>query len=201
MAAVNRIFLRISATLKAPKMVETIGQALPGLLLDELAGPARGLDPLAGGLRELVRVHGELLGELAAAEDLDRHVALGGQAGALERGQVHRRAVVEAALEVVQVHVLRVRPERLQRHRHLLFWTAQLAAPHVGRVLVAPEAGPLLRARARAIALVAAARGLAVPGAVAAADALAVAPRALGGLEVVQADLVGLHYFSSTVTR
>src|SRR3954453_5992626 len=199
MAAVNRIFLRISATLKAPKMVETIGQALPGLLLDELAGPARGLDPLTGGLRELVRVHGELLGELAAAEDLDRDVALRGEARALEHGPVHRGAIVEAALEVVQVHVLRVRPERLERHRHLLVGAAQLAHPHVQRVLAALEAGALLRAGARAVALVAAAGGLAVPGAVAAADALAVAPRAVGGLKVVQADL--FRHFSSTVTR
>src|SRR5215210_1316107 len=165
-AAVKASFLRISATLKALRMVETIVLACLGL--DELAGPAGGLDPLAGRLGELVGVDGELLVELAAAEDLDRHVALGRQAGALERGEVDGGAVVEAAGEVVQVHVLRVGPERLERHRHLLVRPAQLAHPHVQRVLAALEVHAGLAARAGAGALVPASGGLAVAGAVAA---------------------------------
>ena len=84
-------FLRISGTLKALRMVETICAAA-GLGLDELAGPAGGLDPLAGRLGELVGVDGELLVELAAAEDLDRDVALRvARPGALERGEVDGR--------------------------------------------------------------------------------------------------------------
>src|SRR5215204_344803 len=195
-------------------MVETIVAAGSGL--DELAGPAGGLDPLAGRLGELVGVDRELLVELAAAEDLHGDVAPGCQAGALERGQVDGGAVVEAAGEVVQVHVLRVGPEPLERHRHLLVRAAQLAHPHVQRVLAALEVDALLGARAGAVALVAAARRLAVAGAMAAPDALAVLARAVGGLQVVEADVLGLdvtcarrrsrlaiggHYFSSTVTR
>src|SRR5262245_64324333 len=135
-----------------------------------------------------MRVHGELLRQLAAPKDLDRDVALLREPGRAQLLQPDRGAVVEARLQIVEVHVLRVRAERLERHRHLLVRAAQLAHPHVERVLAALEARALLGARTRAVALVAAARRLAVPGAVAAADALAIAPRALGGLQVVEAD-------------
>ena len=80
---------------------------------------------------------------------------------------------VEALLEVGEVDRLRVGPEALERHRHLLVRAAQLAHPHVDRVLAALVAGLALRARARAVALVAAAGGLALARALAAADPLA----------------------------
>src|ERR1700744_3471657 len=73
-AAVNRIFLRISATLNPPRIVAIIG--CPSAL-DDLAGAAGGLDGLAGGLGEAVRVHGQGNGDLALGEDLDRHALAG----------------------------------------------------------------------------------------------------------------------------
>src|SRR4051794_19123724 len=81
-----------------------------------------------------------------------------------------------------------VRPERLERHRHFLVRAAQLAHPHVNRVLAALEAGAVLGAGAGAVALVTATGGLAVARAMAAADALAVLAGAGGRREVVQAD-------------
>src|SRR5437764_4113720 len=160
--------------------------APPLTLLDELCGPARGFDGRLGALGELVRVDGQLLGELAPAQDLDRHVALRGQPGGLERVQVDRGAVLEAPLQVADVDRLRVGAERLERHRHLLVRAAQLAHPHVDRVLAALEAGAVLGARARAVALLAATGGLAGARALAAADALARPARALRRLEVVK---------------
>ena len=107
----------------------------------------------------------------------------------LQRVEVDRRAVVEAALEVVQVDRLGVRPERLERHRHLLVRAAQLAHPHVDRVLAALEARALLGARARAVAL------LAAPGRSCRGRsrrrgrrACAACREPAGGLEVVEAD-------------
>src|SRR3954447_1387567 len=160
----------MSAMRKALKIVEII--AVEPLWLDRLAGAARRLDRGAGGLREAVGVDGERLGELPAAEHLDRDVPTRREPHGVERRDVDRRAGVEAGLEVLEVHGLRVRPERLERHRHLLVRAAQLAHPHVDRVLAALEAGGVLRARAGAVALVAAAGRLAVSGAVAAAHAL-----------------------------
>ena len=64
-----------------------------------------------------------------------------------------------------------------------------------------PRSRPSLRARARAGALVAATRGLADAGALAAADALARVARARGRLQVVQADPAGICQPSSTFTR
>src|SRR3954469_5347952 len=186
-AAVKTSFLRISATRNELRIVETTAR----LLLDELHRAARGLDALARGLRELVGVDRELYRQLAAAEDLDRDVALLGQAGRAQRLEIHRRAVGEARGQVVQVHVLHVGPERLERHRHLLVRPAQLAHAHVDRVLAALEARTVLGAGARAVALVAAPGGLAVARAVAAPDALAVALGARRGLEVVEADGLG----------
>src|SRR3954468_23076798 len=207
-AAVKISFLRISATRNELRIVETTAR----LLLDELHRAARGLDALARGLRELVGVNRELDRELAATEDLDRDVALLGQAGRAQRLEIHGRAVGEALRQVVQVHVLRVRPEWLERHRHLLVRPAQLAHAHVDRVLAALEARAVLGAGTRAVALVAAPGRLAMAGAVAAPDALAGFARARGRLEGMQADrlglqllldggLLGAHDFSSTVTR
>src|ERR687895_1059675 len=190
----------MSATRKALRIVEITGTSG----LDALERPARGLDALASGLGERVGVHGELLGQLAARQDLDRDVLAGAQAGAAQGVEIDGRAVLEPRLQVGQVDRLGVRPERLERHRHLLVRAAQLAHPHVDRVLAALEAGAPLGARAGAVALVPAAGGLAIARALAAADALARTPRPGGGLEVVQADeLLGVlgHHFSSTVTR
>src|SRR4051794_3956988 len=173
--------------------------ALPGLGLDELAGAARGLDLLASGLGEAVRVDGQRLRELAAAQHLDRDALAGREAGAAHGVQVDRGAVVEAGLEVREVDRLRVRPEHLERHRHLLVRAAQLAHAHVDRVLAALEACAALGAGARAVALLATTGGLARARPLAAPDALAVAPGARGRLEGVEADLFA--HFSSTVTR
>src|SRR4051794_35303041 len=152
---------------------------------------------------------GQRLGELSATQDLDRDPLAGGQAGAPKGVEVDGGAVVEAGVEVREVDRLRVRAERLERHRHLLVRAAQLAHPHVNRVLAALEARTALGARARPVALLAAAGGLAGARALAATDALARAPRAGGRLEVVEADglfgglgRLGLgHHFSSTATR
>ena len=51
-------------------------------------------------------------------------------------------AGVEARLEVGEVDRLRVRPELLERHRLLHVRAAQLAHPHVDRVLAALVARP-----------------------------------------------------------
>src|SRR3954452_3549479 len=180
-------------------------------LLDQLGGPARGFDGRLGALGELVRVHGQLLGQLAAAEDLHRDVALAAQSGGLQRGQVDRRAVLEAPLRVADVDRLRVGAERLEGHGHLLVRPAQLAHPHVDRVLAPLEARAVLGSRAGAVALVAAPRGLAVAAAVAAADALAIALGPRRRLQRMQADRLGGQLFldgallvahlSSTVIR
>src|SRR5215207_1862402 len=197
MTAVNSSFLRISATLKEFRIVASTAQG-SRWLVDDLAVAARGLDRGARGLGEPVRVHRHRLGDLAAAQDLDRHVAAGREAGRRHGGGVDRGARVEPLFEVAEVDRLRVRPEHLERHRHLLVRPAQLPHPHVDRRLAALEACAVLRAGARPVALVAAAGGLAVAGAGAAADALAVLARARRGLEVVEPDG---HDFSSTVTR
>src|SRR3954468_7807364 len=104
--AVKSSFFRISATRNALKIVDSTALALDGL-----AGAARRLDALARRLGEAVRGDGERLGELAAAEDLDRDVALLRQPGGTQLLQADRGAGVKALIEVVQVHVLRVRPE------------------------------------------------------------------------------------------
>src|SRR3954454_1115694 len=134
-------------------------------------------------------VHRELLGDVALSQDLDGHALAGGQAGAGQRGRSDLGAVVEALLEVAQVHRLGLRAtELLERHRLLYVGAAQLAHPHVDRHLAALEVDRLAVARARAGALVTAARGLAEARALAAAHALAALARAGGRLEVVHAD-------------
>src|SRR5687767_7575845 len=90
-----------------------------GLLLDRLAGPARGFDLLAGGLREAVGVHGERLAQLALAEHLHGHATAGGEPGLAERVRRDLGARVEALLEVPQVHRLGAGAELLERHRLL----------------------------------------------------------------------------------
>src|SRR5215218_1271652 len=182
MPAVKASFFRISGTLNAFRNVLSTG-----LLLDQLAGAARGLDLLASRLREGVGVHGERLREVALPENLDRHLAARGEVVLAQRVGGHLRPLVEACLEIAQVHRLGVRAELLERHRLLHVRTAQLAHPHVDRGLTPLEVHALLRARARAGALVAAPGGLAGAGALAAADALARLARAGGRLQRVEA--------------
>src|SRR3712207_2314310 len=129
-SAVNASFLRISGTWKALRIVATTARCSDSLL-DDLADAAGGLDALARGGGEPVRVHGQLLGQLPPPEDLDGDVLALGQPGGAQRGEVHRGAVVEPRLEVGEVDRLRVRAERLEGHRHLLVRAAQLAHPHV----------------------------------------------------------------------
>src|SRR5216684_2630414 len=56
-----------------------------GRLFDDLAGAARGFDPLARRGAEGVRVHGQRLAQLALGEDLHRDALALGQALRLER--------------------------------------------------------------------------------------------------------------------
>src|SRR5690606_20562340 len=101
----------------------------------------------------------------------------------------------------------RVRPEGLERHRLLHVRAAQLAHPHLNRVLAALVVRLALRARALAGALVAAAGSLAGAGALAASDALARLARTGLRPDRVEADLLGSQAShqeaspSSTTTR
>src|SRR5690349_2083215 len=74
-----------------------------GTLLGLLAGAAGFLDDLFGRLRELRGRDGELLGELAVAEDLHAVVLTLDQAGLTKCCLVDARTIVEA-LEVGDVH-------------------------------------------------------------------------------------------------
>src|SRR3954467_1119617 len=162
----------------------------PSLAVEDGADAACTLDLLARGLRERVRVHGQLLGELALAQDLHRDALARGQAPLLERVRSDLGAVVEARLEVTEIHRLGVRAEVLEGHRLLHVRTAQLAHPHVDRHLAALEGGPALRARARARTVLAAAGGLAQARALAAPHALAGVARAWLGLQRVESDVL-----------
>src|SRR4030088_2541226 len=70
-----------------------------GRLFDDLAGAARGLDPLARGGAECVRVHGQRLAQLALGEDLDRDALALGQTLGLERVGGDLGAGVEALFQ------------------------------------------------------------------------------------------------------
>src|SRR4051794_6137783 len=183
MPAVKASFFRISGTLNEFRKVLSIG-----LVLDQLTGAARGLDLLASRLREGVGVHGERLGKLALAENLDRHLAARGEVLLAQGVRGHLGPRVEARLEVSQVDRLGLRAELLERHRLLHVRTAQLAHPHVDGRLPTLEVQLDLGSGARARALVAAARGLARAGALAAADALARPARPGGRLQRVESD-------------
>src|SRR3954453_24251728 len=139
-------------------MVDSIGR---GRLLDHVARPAGSLDGRTGGGAEGVRVDRQGLGDLALGEALHRDALAGAQALVAQRLEGHVGALVEARLEVLEVDRLRVRAERLEGHRLLLVRAAGLAHPHVDGHLPALEARPFLGARTGAVALLAAARGLA----------------------------------------
>src|SRR5215207_233414 len=201
MAAVNSSFLRMSATVKALRIVVSIGgpgyraargvPPGPALALDDRHGAARLLDRLTCRGAEGVGVDGELLRQLTVGEHLDRDALAVRQPMRLQGVQRDLGARVEAALEVLEVDRLRVRPERLEGHRLLHVRTAQLAHPHVDRHLAALEARAVLRAGARARALLAATRRLAAARALAAAHALARLAAARVRTQRVQPDLLG----------
>src|SRR3954449_10015680 len=183
MPAVKASFFLISGTLNEFRNVLSTW-----LLLDQLTGAARGLDLLAGRLREAVGVHGERLRDLPLAEDLDRHLAARGEVLLAQGVGGHLGPLVEARLEGPQVDRLGLRAELLERHRLLHVRTAQLAHPHVDGGLPTLEVHLLPRSRARARALVAAARRLARARALAAADALARLARPGGRLQRMESD-------------
>src|SRR5688500_17435563 len=83
-------------------MLRTVSTTL-GTVLSLLAGAAGGLDLLARRSRELRCGDGQLLRELAVAEDLDSVVLSLDQAFRAKRGLVDRGAVVEA-LQIRDVH-------------------------------------------------------------------------------------------------
>src|SRR4051794_33240257 len=104
----------------------------------------------------------ELLGNLAAGEDLDRVRALR-QALCLECRHVDLGAGVEALLEIADVDRLGRGAEVLKRHRLLFVRAAQLSHPHVDRILATLVSSLALTTRTRTGALVAASGGLAQP--------------------------------------
>src|SRR5581483_6252005 len=112
-----------------------------------------------------------------------------------ERLERDRVTGLEPLLEIGEVHGLCVGPERLERHRLLHVRTAQLAHPHVNWVLATLEPRPLLGSRARAVALLAATRGLAGAGSLAAPNALAVLLRTGRRLQVVEPDPLFSGFF------
>src|SRR5689334_3089862 len=114
----------------------------------------------------------EFLRDLTPGEDLDRIRALG-EPLLLQARRIHLGAGVEAIVEVADVDRLGRGAEVLERHRLLFVRAAELSHPHVDRVLPALVTGLLLRAGARAVALLSAARGLAEAAALAAAHAAA----------------------------
>src|SRR5688572_33478706 len=111
----------MSGTLKALRIVWS-----KGLALDQLAGAAGTLDLLARRGREGVRADRELGRDLASPEHLHR-VAARRKACSAERIGGNLGAGVEAGLEVRDVHRLRMGPEGLERHRHLLRVALELA--------------------------------------------------------------------------
>ena len=170
-----------------PERVEE-GARARGLPLDQDAGAARGLDLLARAGGEAVRVDGQRLRELALAEHLDRHVACAWRAPAAQRVRGDLGAVVEAASRSRRltgwvwvrnfsngIDFFMCGPRSLRIRMWIGFWP-----PSKPTFFLAPERC--------ARALLAAARGLAEPGALAAADALARVARAGRRLQVVEPD-------------
>src|SRR5205807_447593 len=82
----------------ARQLAVEIGWGL--LAVDQLAGPAGSLDPLARGGAEAVGVDREWLRQLAAAEDLDGDVLARAETRGLEGLERDRRTRVEAGLEI-----------------------------------------------------------------------------------------------------
>src|SRR5262249_26469822 len=130
-----------------------------------LGGAAGGGDGGFGALGERVRLHGDRAGQLAAAEDLDQR-ALVHETVLVQR---FRRDLVQTALlERVEVDGLVLDAERVVE-------ALQLRQPHVQRHLATLETNG--HGVARALALGAAAGGLAALAADAPTDALALLER------------------------
>ena len=193
---------------RAPSASSSSGFARRGLvlldlphlrLLEERERAAGGLDLLARGRRGAVHGDRELLRELAVAEQLHVLAHRADQALRLQRLGRHLLARLEA-LEVADVHRLRVGAERADRHRVLRRVAAQLREAHRERHLAALEAGAhRVRARARLLALDPAAGVAALARAQAAADALAILAR-LRGLRLERFSSSAISA-SSTFTR
>src|SRR6266542_5284586 len=175
-------------------------QSLGGRRLAQQRHRAAGsFDLLAGARRARVRDDGPLRGEVAVAEDLDVLARRADQADLLEELGRPLGSRLEA-VERGDVHGLRVRAERADRHRVLRGRAALLADAHVHGHLPAFEAcAHLVRAGARLLALDPAARVAALAGAESASDALAILAR-LRRLQVREVELLGGHYLS-TFTR
>src|ERR1700761_9605363 len=142
-----------------------------------------------------MRTDRQFRADLAAGENL-HGVGAGRKTLGLQRVRSDLVARLETLLEIGKVHGLGLGAEVLERHRLLHVRTAKLSHPHVNRVLAALVAGLFLGARARAGAVLAAARSLAVAAALAATDALATVGRAGLRLQVVEADLFGARFLS-----
>src|SRR5262249_51452448 len=137
---------------------------------------------------ELVRMDRELLAHLAPRQHLHRPVAAGGEPRLAQRLGRHHPAGLEFLAERVDVDDVVLDAERVVE-------AAPRDAP-VQRHLAAPEAALELEAGPRFGALVSASGGLAVPGALAAADSLLRVRGALRGAQVAQT-----HDWFSRITR
>src|SRR3981081_277854 len=94
---------------RGPSSPRRPGEA-PTRLFDDLAGAARGFDPLARGRADGGRLAGGGPAQLALGEDLDRDALALGQALRPERIGRDLGAGAEALLERREVHGLGVRP-------------------------------------------------------------------------------------------
>src|SRR5262249_42005715 len=133
---------------------------------DDLRGAPLGLDLLLGGLREVMRLHRQLLRHLAGAENAHAVRRALGEAGLLERFGVNGVAVLECLVEIADIHdVILLVPAFVGE--------AALGNAAEERHLAAFERERgLLGAGAGVLALAAARRRLAVARARPAADAL-----------------------------
>src|SRR6476620_7584017 len=93
--------------------------ASPALVLDDLAGAARGLDALARTCAERVGVDRQRDRQLTLGEHLDGHVLAGRKTLRAQQLRGHLGARLEALLQRRDVDRLGVRPERLEGHRLL----------------------------------------------------------------------------------
>src|SRR5680860_1089863 len=124
-AAVKASLRLISGIAKAFPIVFSIAVLGP-LGLDQLAGPACGLDLLARRGGETVCSDRQLLGDLTLGEDLER-VAASRQAGRLQRLRRYLCPGLKALLQVAEIDGLSLGPEPFKWHRHFLVRPARLA--------------------------------------------------------------------------
>jgi len=118
------------------------------LARDDLDRTTGRRDLLLGGRGRTVRLHGELLGELAVAENLDRVDQLRNETEAAEHADVDRRARLEQGLEgghvdrerLDAVHVLEPALRNAARHGHLTTLERVARAVVAGAGLLALDA-------------------------------------------------------------